>query len=249
MEQPASSDVVSVIMPCYNGGSYVAAAIESVINQTYTAWELIIIDDASEDNTDEVLRKFLKRRNIRVIRNEGNLGVSESRNRGIEEAVGRYIAFLDADDLWHPKKLQKQIGQMKKSGLSACCSYYDLIDEYSRKKGLREVTTPFVSYNSNLKYNQIGNLTGIYDCKKLGKVFQVDIGHEDYLMWMTILKLTDCDVVHESLASYRLCGGVSSNKIRAALWHSKILYRYLDLRVHKYLFFMATYVFNGVFRR
>lgn len=249
MGQPVSSDLVSIIMPCYNSSSYVAAAIDSVIAQAYTAWELIIIDDASEDNTNEVLQRFSGWKNIYIIRNERNLGVSESRNRGIEEAKGRYIAFLDSDDLWHPEKLQKQISQMRKTGLSACCSYYDLIDEHSRKKGVREVSTPFVSYSTNLKFNQIGNLTGIYDCKKIGKVFQVDIGHEDYLMWMTILKLTDCDVVHESLASYRLCGGVSSNKIKAAIWHSKILYQYLNLRFHKYLFFMATYVLNGVFRR
>ncbi|MEK9713248.1 MAG: glycosyltransferase family 2 protein [Thalassolituus sp.] len=256
------NDLVSIIMPCYNGGGYLDAAVRSVIKQTYVSWELLIVDDASTDDTPRILERFSDYKNVRVIRNEKNLGVSMSRNRGLQESTGRYIAFLDSDDtwstdklektsddLWHPEKLAKQISQLQKSNLSISCTYYDIINENGIKLGNKRTNTQRITFKDNLRFNQIGNLTGLYDCEKLGKVFQSNIGHEDYLMWMTLLRLSDCDVVSESLASYRLCGGVSSNKFKAALWHSKILFSYLDLSFHKYLFFMATYAFNGVFRR
>ena len=106
------NDLVSVIMPSYNTASYIEETVRSVLNQTYTNWELIIVDDCSTDNTDEILDKISDDR-IRIYKNKKNAGAAVSRNRALREAKGRWIAFLDSDDFWFPDKLEKQLQFMK----------------------------------------------------------------------------------------------------------------------------------------
>ena len=106
-------ELVSIIMPSYNTGAYIKKTIQSVINQSYQNWELIIVDDCSTDNTDEAVQPFLNDMRIRYIKNEVNSGAAISRNRALMEAKGKWIAFLDSDDLWVPEKLEKQIHFME----------------------------------------------------------------------------------------------------------------------------------------
>ena len=111
------SIMFSIIVPMYNVEKYIEECIQSVVNQTYSNWELIIVDDCSTDNTDEVVNQYLTDERIHYIKNDTNSGAAVSRNRALREAKGKWIAFLDSDDLWHPEKLEKQINYSKKVGL------------------------------------------------------------------------------------------------------------------------------------
>lgn len=111
------NELVSIIMPSYNTASFISKTIESVLNQTYKNWELLIVDDCSTDDTDEIVSKYNDKR-IVYLKNEKNSGAAISRNRALRNAKGKWISFLDSDDLWHPTKLEKQIKFMKKMDIS-----------------------------------------------------------------------------------------------------------------------------------
>ena len=110
------NELVSIIMPSYNTSRFIEETINSVLSQTYSDWELLIVDDCSSDDTDDVVQPFLADGRIRYLKNERNSGAAVSRNRALREARGKWIAFLDSDDLWMPEKLEKQIEFMKKNG-------------------------------------------------------------------------------------------------------------------------------------
>ena len=135
------NDLVSIIMPSYNTSNYIEASIESVRHQTYENWELIIVDDCSTDDTDEVVRPFLSDRRIRYLKNEQNSGAAISRNWALREAKGKWIAFLDSDDLWLPEKLEKQVAFMEQNGYHFSYTNYEEIDMAGEKTGVR-VTGP-----------------------------------------------------------------------------------------------------------
>jgi len=123
------NDLVSIIMPSYNTGRFIEETIESVLAQSYPVWELIIVDDCSTDNTDDVVNQFLADERIRYIKNDTNSGAAVSRNRALREAKGKWIAFLDSDDLWEPDKLQKQISFMRDNDYHFSYTNYIEIDE------------------------------------------------------------------------------------------------------------------------
>ena len=133
-------DMVSIIMPSYNTASYIKESIQSVLNQTYTNWELIIVDDCSTDETEEVLATITDSR-IKYFKNKENSGAAISRNKALREARGQWIAFLDSDDLWLPNKLEKQINFMKNNGYKFSYTNYEEIDMASNKTGVR-ITGP-----------------------------------------------------------------------------------------------------------
>ena len=120
--------LVSIIMPSYNTTSFIAESIQSVLAQSYKDWELIIVDDCSSDNTDQVVKPYLSDERIKYYKNEKNSGAAVSRNRAIREAKGKWIAFLDSDDLWMPEKLQKQVSFMEKNGYYFSYTNYAEID-------------------------------------------------------------------------------------------------------------------------
>ena len=119
------NELVSIIMPSYNTADYISESIKSIQKQVYSNWELIIVDDCSTDNTDDIVRPFLVDSRIRYLKNERNSGAAVSRNRALREAKGRWIAFLDSDDLWAPEKLEKQIEFMEKNGYSFSYTNYE----------------------------------------------------------------------------------------------------------------------------
>lgn len=231
---------VSVIMPVYNGEKFISQSIESVISQTFSNWELIIIDDCSIDNTPSLLENLSRRENkIRVISLKERVGPSKARNIGIKEARGKYIAFLDSDDLWLPEKLQKQIDFMEKNDLAFTYSSYYLIDEDGNSLG-EFIVKEIITYKDLLKTNSIGCLTAIYDTEKLGKMYMPDIKHEDYALWLSILrKIGFTKGIQEPLAIYRIrSNSVSSNKLKSVSYQWKI-YR----KVEKLSFFVSLYYF------
>ena len=159
---------VSIIMPSYNTGRFISETIESVLAQSYSDWELIIVDDCSNDNTDDVVSQYLTDKRIRYIKNETNSGAAVSRNRALREAKGKWIAFLDSDDLWEPDKLETQIVFMEKNDYHFSYTNYIEIDEESSPNG-KSVTGPKrISKHGMYNYCWMGCLTVMYDAEVVG---------------------------------------------------------------------------------
>jgi len=200
--------LVSIITPIYNSQKFILQTIDCVISQSYKNWELILIDDASTDCTIEVIYKTISlNKNIHLIKNSTNQGAGVSRTKGIEAAKGDFIAFLDADDLWKPEKLELQIDIMIRTKTDVCFSSYDLIDENGNELNKRVIALPELSFNKLLKSNYIGNLTGIYNCKTLGKIQSTKLRkRQDWILWLEVLKKSKNPAIgiQESLAYYRL---------------------------------------------
>ncbi|WP_452221566.1 glycosyltransferase family 2 protein [Lacinutrix salivirga] len=209
--------LVSIITPTYNSEKFITQTINSVINQTYTNWELILIDDASTDETLIIIEKFQNNYpTIQLIKNETNQGAAISRNKGIDAAKGDFIAFLDADDLWLPKKLEVQLDFMLKKQVDVCFTSYELMDENGNSLHKTVQALPILTYKKLLKSNYIGNLTGIYNAKKLGKIKSPNLRkRQDWLLWLKALKASNkpAQGISQSLALYRVRdNSISSNK-------------------------------------
>lgn len=159
------NDLVSVVMPSYNTAEYISASIESVQAQTYTNWELIIVDDCSTDSTDVVVQKYLNDTRIRYYQNETNCGAAISRNKALKEAKGKWIAFLDSDDLWLPEKLEKQIGFMEHNGYYFSYTNYEEINEVGEKNGTHVTGPKKITRTGMFNYCWPGCLTVMYDGK------------------------------------------------------------------------------------
>jgi len=238
---------VSIVMPSYNAAKTISESIESVIDQTYPYWELIIVDDCSSDTTYNIVSKFTDAR-VKFISFQKNSGSPVSpRNVAIKEATGDYIAFLDSDDYWLPNKLYLQLSIMHEHNSLVCHGSYYRIQGESRSLVIAEKV---VDYNSMLGGNKIGNLTGIYNCKLIGKVFQENIGHEDYLMWLNILQGRFSVGVIEPIACYTVShDSISSNKMKSAMWHFKILKKYTPLSNISLIVMFCSYIFNAFKKR
>lgn len=224
------NDLVSIIMPSYNTAPFIQKTIQSVFGQTYTNWELIIVDDCSTDNTDEILAEIQDKR-IRVYKNERNFGAAVSRNKALREATGRWIAFLDSDDLWKPEKLEKQIRFMEKNGYGFSYTNYEEIDTAGNKTGIKVTGPEKITRTGMFNYCWPGCLTVMYDAKKIGLVQIKDIKkNNDYAMWLKICKKADCYLLDEYLGKYRRrrSGSISSNSYIVLIkWHYK-LYREVE---------------------
>ena len=219
-------DMVSIIMPSYNTAKFISSTIKSVLAQTYTNWELIIVDDCSTDNTDEVVEPFLSDSRICYIKNEKNSGAAVSRNQALREAKGKWIAFLDSDDLWLQEKLEKQIEFMKKNDCHFSYTNYIEIDENSMLNG-RSITGPKrITQHGMYNYCWIGCLTAMYDAETIGLIQIADIKkNNDYAMWLKACKKADCYLLDEVLAKYRRgrTGSVSNHSVKTMIkWHYKL---------------------------
>lgn len=218
------NELVSIIMPSYNTGSFIEETIKSVLAQTYTSWELIIVDDCSTDNTDEVVGKYSDER-IVYIKNDANAGAAVSRNRALREAKGKWIAFLDSDDLWYPQKLERQITFMETGGYDFSYTNYEEIDENSKSIG-KTVTGPArIGRWGMVMYCWPGCLTVMYNREKIGLLQIGDIKkNNDYAMWLKVAEKADCHLLDEQLAKYRKRTGSISNHSYMTLikWHYRL---------------------------
>ena len=244
-------NLVSIITPSYNSAKFIGKTIESVLDQIYQNWEMIVVDDVSLDNSSDIVEKYCKKDNrIRLIKLEKNSGAAVARNRAIEEAKGRYIAFLDADDMWKPEKLEKQIYFMQKNNYSFTYTAYEKIDENGVVFG--KIGVPLkVSYNQLLKTCVIGCLTAVYDTEKLGKIYMpTNTKREDFATWLSILKKIDFAYgIKENLSQYRVYENQSSGKKAKMAKENWKLYREIEkLNLLKACYYFSHYAVRGVLR-
>lgn len=241
--------VFSIITPSYNSALYISDTITSVISQSYTDWEMIIVDDFSTDRSLDIIMDYSQQDSrIKIIRHSENSGVAIARNTAIEKAKGRYITFLDSDDQWLPHKLELQLEQFKKGADVVYSSYYRFFEDNTEKL----VTVPeIIDYKNLLLGNCIGNLTGAYNADTLGKFYQKEVGHEDYLMWLSIVKKSGYGVgLQVPLARYRVGKeSLSSSKIKSAQWTWNIYRKHLKLSLFKSIYSFSGYAFNSIFKR
>lgn len=220
--------LVSIIMPSYNTAPYIAESILSVIDQTYKDWELIIVDDCSKDNTDEVVKPYLHDMRIKYLKNDGNSGAAVSRNRALREAKGKWIAFLDSDDLWMPEKLENQIAFMEKNGYHFSYTNYSEIDMKGDKTGVIVTGPKRITKIGMFNYCWPGCLTVMYDAETIGLIQIADIKkNNDYAMWLKVCRKANCYLLDEELAMYRRgrVGSVSTHGIRTMIgWHYKLFH-------------------------
>lgn len=217
--------LVSIIMPSYNTALYIEETIQSVLNQTYSNWELIIVDDCSTDNIDEVFSKIEDSR-IRIIKNEKNSGAAVSRNKALREAKGQWVAYLDSDDIWMPEKLEKQIAFMENNGYSFSYTNYEEIDVEGNRTGVMVTGPKKITKTGMFNYCWPGCLTVMYDAGKVGLIQIEDIKkNNDYAMWLKVCKKVDCYLLDECLGQYRKgrAGSVSTHSIKTMIgWHYKL---------------------------
>ena len=219
-------DLVSIIMPSYNCGRFVEETIRSVQAQTYQNWEIILVDDCSKDDTIQrmsAMRESDPR--IHVYQNSSNSGAAVSRNAALREARGRWIAFLDSDDLWKPEKLEHQIKFMEENGYSFSCTERDVIDEEGQPLGQCVTGPERITKAGMTRYCWVGCLTVMYDREKVGLIQIADLKkNNDYAIWLKVIKKCDCYLLKENLASYRQRkGSISHDSL------SKLIKSHYDL--------------------
>ena len=245
-----SESLVSIIMPLYNCENYVTEAIQSVVAQSYENWELIVVDDCSTDRSYFIVQDIMDDESrIKLHKMSKNSGVASVRNYATKEATGKYIAFLDCDDVWLPEKLEKQIVMMQKDKVFLSYAAYATIDENSNVTGLFNVSKE-VTYDDMLKSSTIGTLTMVYNADELGKCYFKDIGHEDYVMKLELVKrIESAHGITEPLAKYRIVNrSLSRNKLKAALWQWKIYRNIEKLPLYKAIYYFGWYTFKGFFK-
>lgn len=241
--------LVSIIMPMHNSAMFVEDAILSVLSQTYKDWELLVVDDSSTDNSTDIVKAYQRKNgNIRLLINDNHTGIpSAPRNFGIKHANGQYIAFLDSDDCWLPDKLEKQIKQFDSDKIAIVFSDYEKIDEEGRRDNRIVKAPALVTYKDMLHCNYIGNLTGVYNRSVVGTALLPDIHHEDYALWLSILKRNfvaknTCTV--EALYRVRNCS-VSSAKFHNLSWQWDIYREKEGLSILKSAYYYLCYAYNG----
>ncbi len=242
----------TIITPVYNAEKFLGMTLESIVSQTYTDWEAILVNDNSSDDSLKIAEAFAAQdHRFKIINRLEGGGAAKARNDGIREARGRFIAFLDSDDIWLPNKLEQQISFMKSNNIAFSYTSYKFLTEDGEVK--TEVTAPkSITYSQLLKGNKIACLTAVYDAGKLGKVMMPDIlKRQDFALW---LKITKTGVVGHGvqipLAHYRLRrGSISSAKVNTMLYTWR-LYREVErLSLIRSSFYISNHLFGAVFKR
>ena len=247
-------DLVSVIMPSYNCRQFVEETIRSVQAQTYQNWELLYYDDCSTDDSIKDVRELqLIDNRIKVFSNSCNCGVAITRNNTLREAKGRWIAFLDSDDVWEPTKLEKQIKFMEKNGYAFSYTGYQEINEKSQPTGIFISGPKRITMQKIRNYCWPGCLTVMYDANKIGLIQISDLKrNNDYAMWLKICKKADCYLLDECLARYRRgrVGSVSSHSITTLIgWHYKLWHEAEEMGVISSLWRTGVNLVFGLYKK
>jgi teichuronic acid biosynthesis glycosyltransferase TuaG len=250
MQMNEAAPLVSVIMPAYNAGRFLADAIVSVQAQTVTDWELFVIDDGSSDDSRQIAAEFARKDpRIRLVINEENLGVARSRNRGIGMSKGQYIAFLDSDDIWYPQKLQKQLEKMtaEDAGIGYCS--YGIIGQTGEKVKADYLVPETATYDAILKENFIQCSAMLIRADIVKRfLFNTEFFHEDYILGLDMLRAGEKAVgCTELLLKWRyLENSRSFNKKKSALNRWKIYRQYLKLPLPKAAYLFVNYAAAGL---
>ena len=222
---------VSIVTPVYNVENWIGATMDSVRAQTFPDWEMLLVEDGSTDRTVKVIQEYLERtgeNRIRLIRQEKNGGAARARNRGVQEAAGRYIAYVDADDLWEPEKLEHQIAFLEEHSAAFGFTGYEFADEYGKGLGKIVRVPERLDYGEALKNTTIFTSTVMFDTKRIPKdqLEMPIMKSEDTALWWKVLRQGYLAYgLDENLVKYRRAGkSLSSNKLEAIrrIWN---LYR------------------------
>ncbi|MFC0559257.1 glycosyltransferase family 2 protein [Halalkalibacter alkalisediminis] len=250
MSSATEKPLVSIVTPVYNAERFVTETIHSVTAQTYSNWELIVVDDCSNDQSKEIIRSFQEKDDrIKYECLETNMGAAVARNTGIKKAVGKYVAFLDSDDLWRPEKLEKQVAFMEDGQKLFSFTGYQLLNEDGSERGKVISVPKVVTYESLLKNTIIGCLTVMLNIEVLGKVQMPTIRtRQDFVLWLSILKNGHVAYgLQEDLAWYRkVKNSISSNKLNAAKRNWKIYREFENLPFFKACYVFINYAWNGL---
>lgn len=250
-----ASPIVSVIMPAFNSERHIAESVASVQAQTMGSWELLIVDDCSTDKTSEIVKKLSESDSrIRLISQSENGGAAVARNTALDNARGRYIAYLDADDLWLPEKIEKQTACMDRENAGFSCASYEVIDEEGSPLGRTVHMPPNTSYWGYLTNNYLQTVGIMADLERVDKSLLVmpDMRRrQDAATWLQVLAAGhDCIGVNEVLCQYRrTSGSLSSNKVKAVrgTWY---FYRQIaKLPMYKAIYCFVRYAFLAVWKR
>lgn len=243
--------LVSIVMPAYNCELFIGTSIVSVANQTYKNWELIVIDDCSTDKTAEIIEKFvMKDSRIKYFKLDRNSGAAVARNNAVELSKGKYIAFLDSDDVWFRSKLSKQVELMESNNIGFTCTSYTKIDEQGQSLNRIITAKKKSDYNGVLKTCP-GNSTVMYNTDKLGKFFIPDIKkRNDYVMWLQIIKKEKFLYgIEEPLASHRIRKeGISNDKKSLIAYHWKVYRKIEKLSLFKSIYLLIYWILATVFK-
>lgn len=243
--------LVSIVMPAYNCEDFIGITLDSVINQTYQNWEVIVVDDCSTDNTAKLVQEYVKKDNrIKYHKLDKNSGAAVARNKAVDLANGKYMAFLDSDDVWFPEKLTKQIGYMEENAYTFTCTSYTKIDEEGEYLGRTIGVRKQSDYNDILKKNP-GNSTVIYNAEEIGKVKIPNIRkRNDYVMWLSVVKKAGMLYgMGEPLASHRVReGSLSKKKANLVGYHWKVYREIEDLSFLKSSYLIVYWILVTVFK-
>ena len=249
----SNQDLVSIIMPAYKCGRFIAESIRSVQSQTYQNWELIIVDDCSEDGTIGIVQDIQKGdHRIHVFSNAQNSGAAVSRNVALRDAKGRWIAFLDSDDLWEPTKLEKQIKFMEENGYAFSCHEYKEIDEKGHELGVYVSSKEHVGKMDMYTCCWPGCLTVMYDAEKIGLIQINDIKkNNDTAMWLKVIRKSDCYLLKECLGKYRRrANSITPNRIWKRVWANYNLFRVAEEMNPMFAtFWMIMNVFGNAYKK
>ncbi len=243
-------NLVSIITPLYNGERFLAQTIESVLQQTYPHWEMLIVNDGSSDRSEDIARSYTERDKRIQVFSQSNGGSAAARNNGLRRAQGRYIALLDADDLWEPDFLEKQLGLLQEKKCQLVCGAHKRIDANNQ-----EVLRPFcppekITLNDLFKTCSITCLTGLYDTKEYGKVYlneEFKSLRDDYVYWLEILHKTKvCYGNQQIVGSYRILGDSISRRKHKVIKPQYRVYREVEkMSVLKSLYYLTNWAIYG----
>lgn len=241
--------MVSIVTPVYNAERFLEETILSVLNQTYENFELILVNDCSKDSSINIIEKFMKKdTRIKLINLKENGGAARARNIGIQAANGKYLAFLDSDDLWKYEKLEKQVNFMEQNKVVFSYSSYEMINEAGEKLDKIVKCKDVITYKDLLRYNKIGCLTVMIDISIIKNLQMEYINHEDYATWLKILKKGyNAYGIDKSLALYRKRDdSLSGNKLKAAKWTWNIIRNVEKTPLLKSIFYFNIYTFINI---
>jgi teichuronic acid biosynthesis glycosyltransferase TuaG len=244
---------VAVIMPCHNGAHTLTQAVQSVIDQTFKDWELVIVDDGSTDPSPQIIQDFAAADpRIRSVRNEKASGASNARNKALRFTRARYVAFLDSDDAWLPHKLEAQLKSMQENGAALACGSYDVMDGSGMIIGAVRPKPGFLSYRGLLTDCSVGALTAVLDRSLCGDIqFNSQLStSEDYQLWLSLIRRGLTAIcLPETLAVYRVHGKtLSSNKFVAARNRWRVYREFERYNVVTSAFYFAAYAVIGVLK-
>ncbi len=239
---------VSIITPCYNSSKFLQETIDSVLHQNFTDWEWLVTDDCSQDNSIEILEKTNDRR-IKIYRTEKNCGAGHARNISLENATGRFITFLDADDFWEADFLEEMVDFMKRENAELAYSNYSRCDENLNPTKIGDFEADkIVTFNNLLKTCRLSLLSSMYDSERVGKeYFPEGSKREDHVMWLTLLKkISIGKPLPKTMAKYRMHPASISRKKTNIMKDQYLVYKdYMKFSTLKSWYYTANWAFNG----